>query len=833
MRWHLHEVFVLRTPGFAFDALQLLALPATAAALDALRALEQQLVAQSGRAWSPAHAAALVASDRAGAQQRGRARALQAMRQAVRRLQPVAPDALTAARDAGLDGAAAAHWNTLAHERARLLDAAQDAFAAERPRALAALWRQIDDPAFQEAVFLSSPDAWSGLERGRAHALVGSAAAQANSKQRALERLAWSYLQRLSAKNDTTSFFGPVQYGCIDGRASRALAFEVTAGARWSARRTYMAHWAVAALARRIAEDDAVFSTLRPSRSPLLSGPDPVTGAWRHHGSGRSFTLPTALADLLVSCDGHTPVEALALRHGPGALADLRRLAALRVVDCSLRLPSTEVDALRALLHAVQALPPAAVQARHLVAQAEAHRAACASAAWPDRRRALQDAEAWLQTQGVQTRRHGGQLYGDRLALYEDCAGPLSGLRIGGALHRRLVAELPPVLQLLTAAAVLRRLDARDLVCAALQPGEPFLDLVRRLPATYEPGARERALHERLHGLLQAVWDDTGIGLPPASIEQVLDPWRGEIASTLASCPLLLPSPDVMVAAASAQALEQGDFTLVLAELHDDCSTVYAGFFADLHADPASLRRNLEDRIRRRPGWQSLAGVLGERRSKHVTPELPGRTLLLSGTSVQPEQDCVPMAEVRVVAGADGPQLLARGQAVQLYPGDLRSPAHLAFALPCVVPLDWLAIAGRPRVPRIAIGGLVVQRAAWLLDGRSMPALPAGPAGLDGLRLMRDWLAAHGVPRWSFARWSRGDKPMLVDQHNPWSLEVLERAARGQPSVCLTEMYPDPDQLFLDLGRGRQTFELRLATSHEPCAAVPPEAHPLDAELTA
>lgn len=842
-QWRLFEPFVFRSTGFSFENLFCLRLEFTAHKFDHLDKLDGEMRTLATRLWQSGFSCLLSAAEKQVPKPKLLIKVLCALRAAFKHERPI-PDRMLkdlAAVGVMAAGPCAEEWNTaLAHRAAELAEIERVWF--EESRTLRkALWRLTADPAFQEAIFLSSPDASAGLSRCT---IEGAEDIPDNSKNRALERLAFGYLQRLCAKNDTTSFFGPVQYGTFCPRASNSLHFAARRATRWSRRKVFFAHWAVTALAAELVKDDVVFQHTRPLRSPLVSVQDLDAGRFMHHGADKAFELPQPGARLLQAAEGqHTVAELAALQAVPlpSALQTFRRMAQMRLVDCSLRVPSTTVDALAALAETITALPPdCALRAQSMISQAQQLRHDFQSAPWPRRRQHFLAAEAWLQAMGLQSRRNGGELYGDRLALYEDCAGPLEQLRVGGALYQRIERALPPLMEFLAGAAILRRLDAQDRIREHLAAGGSrlYIDLVRSMPTTTPPGSREQALNVRLRAMLESAGSEHGIELTPSMLSAALEPWHDTIERELAGFALMLPSPDLMVAARSKAHLEAGDFQLVLSELHDDCSTLFAGFFAEFHSDPGDLRRQLESHIRGQPGWQGLATILGNRRSKHVTPELPGMTIHLSGVSHKHDEQIVPVSEVVIEETGQGLYLSARGRRLLLYPGDLHSLVHLAFALPCVVPLDWASIRDQAHTPRIAMDSLVIQRAAWKVETASMPPVRPGRTELTGLRQLRTWLRAQGLPDWTFARWSRDEKPILVDLNNPWSLDMLQRVAMRNSTLQFTEMYPDPSHLFFDDGQGLQTFEMRLALSRavgplaRPPAAAGPErasCRPVDA----
>ncbi len=93
-------------------------------------------------------------------------------------------------------------------------DGAEDV-GAERRRLFLAL---ADDRA-REALMTSAPLVDQNFEGWRAHAEAG----RRNAQDKKRERVLWRFLQRLTAKNDSTSFFGAVALGDLSEGAGQDM----------------------------------------------------------------------------------------------------------------------------------------------------------------------------------------------------------------------------------------------------------------------------------------------------------------------------------------------------------------------------------------------------------------------------------------------------------------------------------------------------------------------------------------------------------------------------------------------------------------------------------
>ncbi|MFD7660147.1 hypothetical protein ACFV4N_39730, partial [Actinosynnema sp. NPDC059797] len=174
-RWELDGEFVLRHPGMPFDWVEELgADPELDLAADEVVDAARELADAAGGSGPVATA--------------------------VRRVRAMPPDGT----------APTGRWNQAV---ARYREALPNTYARLERR----LHRIASEERVQEAVFVSNPDMWANMWRRYVEAAEPGAI---TSARRRVHRQVYTYVQRFCAKNETTSFFGPIAYGRLDGRGA-------------------------------------------------------------------------------------------------------------------------------------------------------------------------------------------------------------------------------------------------------------------------------------------------------------------------------------------------------------------------------------------------------------------------------------------------------------------------------------------------------------------------------------------------------------------------------------------------------------------------------------
>lgn len=245
--WSMVPLVLLRSTGFSPAALDAVRTPDVAARCDALIAARRAVAAAQDE-----FAGTLFPSVLAGESARGATRddfkAWYLVRRRVKREQQVSPlppviehcpSAVTWVEQ----------WNRLVLAVEIAEREAETAAEHGHARAVGVLRECARDGRFAEAVFLSSPSMYQALLRYR-----DGAEGDRRAATRRVETQLYGYLQRFAAKNETTSFFGPVGHGVpVDDPGLSVRAYEDPVE-----RLTRPAYWVVQGLADVIADSGVV-----------------------------------------------------------------------------------------------------------------------------------------------------------------------------------------------------------------------------------------------------------------------------------------------------------------------------------------------------------------------------------------------------------------------------------------------------------------------------------------------------------------------------------------------------------------------------------------------
>ncbi|WP_371515859.1 lantibiotic dehydratase [Kitasatospora sp. NBC_01300] len=713
----------------------------------------------------------------------------------------------------------APRWNALVAALDERLTAAGTELEAALLRARLHTARAAGREDFGHAVFVSNPSFHhTALETpplthpGWAQARDGGGALPQTLRRRVdtLHR----YLRRFATKCETVSFFGPVLFGRLVPEREETL----LVGAPGREKVVVEASaWLVEEL-REQAAREVPLTRQRVWPSPLFRRPDssPVleraVDGRRFRVAGPALALWSAAAaapgsrlDSLLSAAGPVPTP-------PGAGSDdayaARLVKALgpALVVSPWRLPATELHALTRLAAEHPADP--------VVNLAEV-RDTYARAPWPERAAHLLAVRAARAADGGRVSQDSGRHYADRELFHEDRSSPLSErVGFGAPVVERIREITEAVFPLVFLAALLAREDARDALRAELAGAPvPLAALAaREIPAPSPRRDRLDAVLRRLVGRAVAA-AGTADGRPP-----VVELSGGELAEALA--PLwdtvtygpddaCLPSPDLMVAGPDPATADW-----VLSELHDDCSSIFGGLERPLHSDPDGLWAGFTERVARAVPPGSAATIVSRRRSAHVTPELPGAAIELSGLSGKDRADVVPIADAVVPASADA--VVVDGRRRLLYPGDLSSTLHRAVSRPALVPVP---VDLGAYTPRIVVDGVVVQRARWRLSIPERAPEKTADTVTQWLSVQR-LRAALGMPRHVYVKHPAEPKPLYVDFADPLSVIDIARLPGGE--VVVSEMLPTPDQLWWRVADETHCAEFRLGCIVRPVTSDNP-----------
>lgn len=824
--WAIWRWVGLRSAGFPIEPLLQLGDPGCAAAADRLRAAEDRLQ----QAQDEALGALRGALEHVGTEQR--ALIVKAIQQLKKRQVPTTPGV----PDAEATVAALREAATQALEAATDFDRAFQAARAATTQLLSLVAR---DRRFREAL------TWQN--RAALHTGVDTFLRKPpdttarSSKHRQQEALIVNYIQRYCTKNDTIGFFGPVGWACVvdDGAAA-----SVRPGAELLATRTvYFDGWCIDALAEALAKDDALGPWLVPRRLPHIH----VDGTILYIPLAPPCPLPVAQAAVLRGCDGERTAQQLAadllknpangLRSAAEVYAILKKLRALRRITWTLEVPAEGLHpehSLRWRLQQMEDSRARTVAMRALADLEQAREAIAGAAGDPDRLdQAMEDLEAtFTRLTGTPATRRAGATYAGRTLVYEDCRRDVEVI-----LGPGVVAALGPPLTLMLTSARWFTYQAAQLYHKAFE--SIYAELARKA------GSRTVEFTNfwfRAHPLFFG--KDAGTIAP--LVNELQDRWaaildlplgrhRIEYTSArlrervLAAFDAPHPgwpaaryhSPDIMLAAANAEAINQGQFQCVMGELHPGANTLKTALFVGQHPAPHELFQALESDL---PEPQVV--IVGTR-------EEGGPTLRLSTALLSPQDfrfvfahdSCgIPAAQAlpigAFVVEAEDTTLVARTR-----DGSLRFDMIelLGEFLMTQSIHHFNIIRLSQHTPRISVDRLVICREAWRFMPSELPFV-FGESEADRFTGIRRWAHITRMPRFVFVKTPTEKKPFYVDFESIIAIELfakaIRRAASDMPEapITVTEMLPDPSQTWLPDREGkRYTCELRVVAVDQGC----------------
>jgi hypothetical protein len=717
----------------------------------------------------------------------------------------------------------------------------QDRFEAAFDEAIThtakAVYDVAADPRFRMAVLWQNPGVFVAING----ILRASPQAPRNSRRRSREEIIAKYWQRYCAKNDTAGFFGPMCWVTLDPHAGSMAGGPGPSLIHRSA--VFFERWALQAFADRLAEDPRVRRGLPVGLQAHLT----VTGRSLIYPQRAPVALSSAEATLLARCDGRTTAAELARRLAgdPGSgfrtAADvftlIEQLASRGVLRNSADLPMdlTAEDVLREYLAGIGDTA-ARQEATAAFDRLCACRDALAAAADPDE---LADAMEALDAEftaitGQEPRQRAGQTQAGRtlchLEAVRDCE-----LTFGGALLDKM-RPLEPLL-----------LSARWLSAALAEAYQDMLtDLYRE--AADEAGGEPVPLSQLWYPAFDAFvgkdrpadpvvaeylrrWANV-FGLDSADAgTRRLDLTTSELMAKVARAfPAAAPgwatarfhSPDLHLCAPSPEAVERGEFTIVLGELHVSLAALDTNFFKTGHPAPDELIEAMGKDI---PVSRVALAIPDDwpRTTARETEWLAGPADVQLGFTVASgmnRERLLPVTALTVTADA--------GRLIVRAPDGRSWPLIETFAdLLCMNAFDTWKLAGTgTHTPRITVDGLVFVRETWRTTVGD-----TGLAGVIGERerylAVRRWRQVLQLPERVFIRIDTEVKPCYLDLTSPLYARILcnmlgAAHRRGGPgtSLAISEMLPGPDDAWLTDADGlRYACELRaqIRDPHSAC----------------
>ncbi|MDM4719452.1 lantibiotic dehydratase [Micromonospora sp. WMMA1363] len=741
-RWELLPTLVLRSAGFPWQLVESLAYERTRALLAELFTLEQRAVEVAARL-------------------RPAARLTRGQQSKLRNLRPLPPSEAF-----GDDWLAA--WNDVTEQVTRAREQLPPTVEADAARVDAALTELRTDPRINDAIVCSSPAVHRDLARGATGGRI--------------RRQLAAYAQRLAAKSETMSFFGPINYARVDVDADAPTMLSWSGHQAIRVRRAHCAARVNDAVQALVLGDDALAARLVPvrkTRSGPPRGADPA-------------------AALIRAADGERTVAEIASAVGSEVtrtLAVFRAAVAKGVLTHTWCPPATTVDPLRWTLDRID-VSDAETASRAATVRSLLVKVLDLLDDYPrapaDRKLVIQTEVEALLPAGSGPAHH-SRFYNDRVIIHEAAVGTAQ-LELRGHLARDLSDAVAPVLDLLAHEAELTRVRTNREVAARLGAGR--IPLVQALRAcadlSVEPAGR------------------LGTELARIVARQGKDVADLDVAGLLSAVPPpaapVLCSIDVLVGAANLADYSRETTPLVLGDIHD--AALLTPWALQFHPDAAGLLAARDASVRRALGDQIAVNVISRRTTGLPPLEFPGVVLELGGTAAAGRRR---IGLDQLWLDSDGDRVVLRGdpfpgQSLLFHNGELDTAVHTALALPRI---RRLALPDLPHVPRLRWGNAVFSRRRWILPSVEVRAASAGQREADLLlgaaRLVRE----RGLPDRFFAKSPAERKPVYVDTASPDLLKGLARLAGTDERLTVSEALPAPTDAWLRDGELRFASELR------------------------
>jgi hypothetical protein len=721
--------------------------------------------------------------------------------------------------------------------------AGQEEFRSELARTLTAGSEEVNriaaDPRLREAVTWQNPGAVTLLDSLTRSGPPGPRNKKRRYREHQLARL-W---QRYCAKAETIGFFGPGLWITVDDRTANLSA--VPGEHVIERRQVFLEPWALTAYGALLAEDPEARRWLPPAPMPHFV----LDGECVRRPGLPPLALSSEEALAMALCDGRRPgarvVAALPVPDEAAGFGLLERLVDRKLLKWDANLPvGPHTEAVLAeriaaigderLRRRVREDLDRLTRARDAVSAAAGDPAELASAL------AGLDAE-FTDLTGREPRRRHGRTYAGRGLCYEDTS---RGLRV--VLGRRLIEDVAPALTVALQAA--RWVTSE----VARVYDEALMGLFDRASA----GGRPVFLGDLWDPAIQLFW---GAGRKP--IDAVMD----DLAAAW-SCLMDLPSapsqakrlsftsaelagrvrdlfpaerpgwtqarvhsPDVHICASSADAINAGDYLVVLGETHIAYSTLTDRWCTWSLPRP---ERNLELAIEDygQPRLVPLLPVVWSRDAGRVVQIEDAASDVHLGFAraawVETER-LVPVAAVAVRRAGD--RLTGTTPDGRCFP----LVEYFAAFLSMLAVNALRDVSAAPHTPRVSVDRMVLFRETWRTTVDGLGDLTARHGEEEQYLAGRRLVAGLDLPSRCFVKLSTESKPVYVDFTSPLyvaSLCTMLRAAReargGGAEVRITEMLPAPDQAWVPDREGRRYFgEIRLhftdARSPQPLASTP------------
>lgn len=651
-----------------------------------------------------------------------------------------------------------------------------------------------------------------------AHGEVGPLGPRAK-KARARERHLLLYLQRVCAKNDTLSAFGPAGWG----RTERGIScLRVAPDPDIAQRECFLERWVAQGAAAALNADSQIRIELSPRLHPSvrLDGNQLVFTE-----TGETRMLDPKTVEILDRCDGQTPAWLLGTERKL-----LEELAHQNGIRWELEVLALEPHAFDVLISDVSRWRETSHRARWLdllqpISVLPERFAKTADTA--ARIKIVEEVDARLHQLGVARKAGGRFLYSAANPIGEECFRECH-FSIGEDLINEVARDAAPWIDLWR--------DCYAFIASRVAAG--LRDLLAKAPL--QGGALPLpAFVQHCERLNMPLTGPALVGLAHIAFQEVKMAFRermreradaAECELTAEDCQLVrqnfqfqkfdeytYPSADLQIAATSVEAMERGEYQWILAELHPPVALLHHGFYWSC-PDKRALSEALSATVFGRPSFHFgfYAADFTATTTVRIFDALPPLNYFVAPQRANSRWQVIPPSETEVYVDERNGDVVLRKRGSHQYLG--------SFARNWIIPLGFhpFQFGMLPHVPRLRCGKVIVQRRAWVVTQEELPKGDYTGVSRDLVLWVERLRAQRDLPRYVYIRPTelalrrsgaeardKDTKPVFVDLESYLFLEIFHRWLTKSGDLEVTEMLPDPDHLLWKERDGRRTFELR------------------------
>ncbi|MFZ1221156.1 MAG: hypothetical protein WAO00_17825, partial [Chthoniobacterales bacterium] len=640
-----------------------------------------------------------------------------------------------------------------------------------------------------------------------------------NKQARAHERHLLLYLQRVCAKNDSLSAFGPEGWGTVS-REATSLRLSPHPGI--AARETFLERWTAHGVAATLNADSEVRSELSPRLNPngRLAGEQFV-----FTDTNEIISLDQKEAEAVGRCDGRSPAHSLGI-----SPETLEQLALRKIIRWEVEVPALEPHPFDVLLADVLAWRDLPARTRWLeklqpIAALPGKFASAENTA--ARVEIIGEADNRLRELGAAPKAGSRFLYSAGNPIGEECFREC-GFSIGENLIGEVTRDAEPWIDLWRdsyafvasrVAAGLRGLLEKAPLRNGALPLPAFLRHCEQLRMPLTGPAMVGLAHVAFHEVKTAF------------NERFRDrPNTEEWQLTADDCHFVrqnfqypkfdeytYPSADMQISAKSVEAVARGEYEWVLAELHPPVALLHHGFYWSC-PDKEKLDRALASATGGQPTFHFgfFAIDFTSTTTVRVLDALPGLTSFVAAQRGDPRWRIIPPAEIEVFFDEASGDVGLRMRGSREYLGSLARGWWMALGF------HPFLFGRAPHMPRLRCGKVVVQRQSWTVALDELPVGDYTGVSRNLVVAVERLRAAKGWPRYVYIRPSeqalrrsgaegrdKDTKPVFIDLESYPFLEIFHGWLTKSGELEITEMLPDPEHLLWQEKDGRRTFELR------------------------